>query len=80
MFLNLITTTKITQKEKKPQKAKKSAQEAPNMAKLKTKRYDCTSSHKGRSQKVFKPEPNPKYSPKRPKNAKNPNFAELKMK
>ena len=49
-----------------PKNSPKSAKKAPNLAKLKTKKYGCTSKtpkmivYTGKSEKVFEPDPNQK--------------------
>ena len=43
MFLNLFLTLQVAPRTKtKPQRAHKSAKEAPNVVELETKRLDCT--------------------------------------
>ena len=62
MFLGLTPTPKIAPKG--PKKAKK----AQNEAKLKLKRYVCTSKTKS-SKNVIEPDSNSKISPKDPNNS-----------
>ena len=90
MFLNLTLIPKIApkdQKKTKNKRAQKSAKEAQNVAKFKTKSQGCTLKtkvdclHRQVQKNVFEPDPDHQIVTKGPKSAKEaPNMVKLKTK